>query len=190
MRRKQRFTWHYCVRMCMVSLSNIEIIGAVLNSIKKGFISESIALKMIEEGIGTKDLVDQNYYPASGFLTALNKIGEKIGAASLMKVGSKIMESAVWPPNVTNLEQGLASINEAYKMNHRPNDPKKIGEYQFKKIKDAEYEIHCTNPYPCDFDQGLVMGVAKRFNSKAVVLHSQESCRKKGQDQCIYKVRG
>ena len=84
---------------------------------------------------------DNKFYPAEDFLNALNSIGTKMDAVVLQKVGSKIMESAQWPPGVDSLTSGLQSISAAYKMNHQPNDSAVIGDYIYDKQGEGEYTM-------------------------------------------------
>jgi methyl-accepting chemotaxis protein len=167
---------------------SIEISGATIQSIAKSFLSDDLAKKIIYDAIGTRDINPDRFYPAIKFLGALNLIGEKFGAGSLSRVGSKIMESAVWPDMVKNLESALGSINEAYKMNHRPNDVNVIGKYELR-VFGNQFELYCNNPYPCDFDQGLIKGVMTAFDSKASLMHKKGSCRKQGDSACVYIIR-
>lgn len=51
----------------------------------------------------------------------------------------------------------------------------------------------CDNPYPCDFDHGIISAMARRFQPKdSLVVHVEhmdsEPCRKQGADSCSYLV--
>jgi hypothetical protein len=68
-----------------------------------------------------------------------------------------------------------------------------IGHYNFKKIDDKTFEMICENPYPCDFDRGIIESMAKKFKPSNTinvsVIHDEtKPCRKKGGDSCTYKV--
>jgi hypothetical protein len=66
-----------------------------------------------------------------------------------------------------------------------------IGHYHYKKVSNNEIEIKCDNPYPCDFDKGIVMQMANRFrpsNARAKIVHDESGCRKNGDESCIYRV--
>jgi hypothetical protein len=97
------------------------------------------------------------------------------------------MDYAIWPSNVQNLEAALRSIDIAYKMNHNPND--NIGSYQFEKDSDNIFKIICDNPYPCVFDQGILMGVTKKFHPNSLITHGPESCREKNGNHCTYTIK-
>jgi hypothetical protein len=47
----------------------------------------------------------------------------------------------------------------------------------------------CENPYPCEFDRGILMGFAMRFEKLARVLHDDRAaCRRAGGKSCTYTV--
>ena len=169
-------------------LKSVKIIGQTINSIKKAFVREKFATKFIVDAVG-EHVEEDKFYPAEGFLKALDNIGSKMDVAVLQKIGTKIIESAQWPPGVDNLTAGLQSISVAYKMNHQPNDVAIIGDYEYNKIGENEFTITATNPYPCDFDLGIVRGVAKTFESGVFVRHLEGSCRKRGNSKCVYQVK-
>ncbi|MHA1521897.1 MAG: hypothetical protein ACTSVZ_12210 [Promethearchaeota archaeon] len=172
----------------VIDLKTVKINGQTINSIKKALLSEKLASKFIIEAVG-EEVKDDEYYPADGFLRALNSIGEKMNVVILKKVGTKIMESAQWPPGVDSLESALKSISVAYKMNHRPNDTAIIGDYIYNKLSDEACTITATNPYPCDFDEGIVEGVAKSFETNIFIEHVEGSCRKNGDSKCVYLIK-
>ena len=173
----------------MVDLTNVKINGKAIEPILKAFMNEQLAKSIIEQGLETTDFDVNKKYPAENYIKSLNIIEERMGAAVLKKVGKLMMESAKWPPNVTDLESGLQSIDAAYRMNHFPNTPAKIGSYVYSKIKEGEYEILCDNPYPCGLDLGIITGVATAFSKKAYVSHKAGTCRNKGENKCIYTIK-
>lgn len=100
-------------------------------------------------------------------------------------IGKKIPETANFPPQINNIEAGLDSIGMAYRMNHRGGE---IGYYKFVKTGNNEGYVESNNPYPCDFNIGIVEGMAKRFVPTAQVRHAEGECRKIHGNVCRYKV--
>jgi hypothetical protein len=53
--------------------------------------------------------------------------------------------------------------------------------------------VVCENPYPCEFDRGLVEAVAERarppHSLRVRVEHAPGSCRQHGERACVYAVR-
>ncbi len=172
----------------VIDLKSVKINGRTINSIKKGLLSEKIATKFIVEAVG-ENVEDDKFYSAEGFLKALNNIGEKMNVVILKNVGTKIVEAAKWPSGIDSLDSAMQSISVAYKMNHQPNDSEIIGDYIFNKVSERECTITATNPYPCDFDEGIVYGVARTVEKNVFVEHMEGSCRKKGDSKCVYRIR-
>jgi hypothetical protein len=65
-----------------------------------------------------------------------------------------------------------------------------IGHYGYLPVAGENRIVStCRNPYPCDFDLGILTAMAKRFAPDATVDHVEgETCRKSGADECTYVV--
>ena len=160
------------------------------------------AISILEEK-GIKDVQPEKWYPAQNYLDAFKEISEKLGEIVIKQIGRQIPENAKWPPEIKTIEDALASIDVAYHLNHKKNgkvmfDPatgrmtEGIGHYKFEKIDENSAKIICDNPYPCDFDMGIIEATASKFKPKGKiikVIHEEGSCRKKGDASCTYIVR-
>ena len=134
---------------------------------------------------GISNIQDDQWYSQQVVLAALQEFGE---TANLVAVGTQVIEYTAFPPEVDNIEKALTSIDIAYKMNHRNGD---IGYYHEKVQGPRHVVMECKNPYPCDFDYGLIYGVARRFlpeGGDLIVEHAQGECRKSVADVCVYHV--
>lgn len=130
------------------------------------------------------------WYAQSDWLSAFKTISERMGGITLLAIGRQIPENAQWPPAVDSLEKALPSIDVAYHMNHRGGE---IGTYQFEKTGEKTGRMVCRNPYPCEFDRGIIDGVARKFKPQGVAIvnvrHDDTMpCRKSGADQCTYLI--
>ena len=167
----------------------VEVKGAAVMAVVKGMGSfETSARRFLaEEQI--VDLREQGWYPQQAWLNAFRAIAEKLGPATLRQIGTKIPESAAWPPTVNSIEKALASIDRAYHMNHRGGE---IGYYRFEKTGEKSGLMVCGNPYPCAFDLGLIDATVKRFSLRGaffqVVHDAATACRQKGGETCTYQV--
>lgn len=182
----------------------VEVNGQTILSVVKGMPGyESTALKILQEN-GISDIQDDNWYPQQAWLDAFKEIASKIGVNTLRSIGAKIIESAKFPPNVNSVETALSSLDIAYHMNHRVMgkilfDPDKgvtgegIGHYYFQKKAENEFILTCENPYPCDFDKGLLKGTVEKFikpGQKAEFLENVKAgCRKSHGQKCTYLVK-
>ncbi len=131
------------------------------------------------------------WYPQQAWLDALREIAEGPCNAmfNLVAIGIKVPEYASFPPDIDSVIAALHSIGTAYHMNHRGGE---IGSYEASVINNHQVDLVCRNPYPDDFDYGLIYGTTRRFcpkNLHFTVYHDNEvPCRKRGSDSCTYHV--
>lgn len=188
----------------------IEVSGASLSAIVDGFRKyPTVAMKylarygLVKNTAGKQPEIDRNgWYSLENWLAAYEGIAKEIGVNSLYAIGKSIPEAAVFPPEVNDIYSCLASIDIVYHMNHRKNgvvmfNPETgqmlegIGHYRSQPVPNEKRIIFVgENPYPCDFDRGLVTAMAARFEPQAITTHDNDApCRKKGADSCTYIVR-
>ncbi len=193
-----------------LSFEGVEVLGASLGAMLAGFqTATTLASKiMLEEGIGQagpdgKVTIDPNaWIPAEKGLRAFREIAQNVGPSVQFQIGLKIPENAKFPPSVKDLESALAAIDIAYHMNHRKNgktlfDPatgkitEGIGHYKSERVPGKNESITvCDNPYPCEFDRGLITAMAKKFQPNAFIFHDDKKpCRGKGGASCTYQVK-
>ncbi len=146
------------------------------------------ALQILEEN-GIKNPKPVEWYLQQSLLNAFKAISEDIGPHALYAIGTKVPENAEFPPDINSLEKALESIDTAYHMNHRGG---KIGNYNLHKSPDGAFQLTCNNPYPCEFDRGIIEGIARKFTPKwhyLIVKHDDSApCRDKGDESCTYLI--
>ncbi len=167
----------------------VEVNGETVLSVVAGMGAfEARALQLLAE-CGIKNPQPGRWYSQQAWLDAFKQISDTIGPNTLYQIGTKIPENAQFPPDIDSVEKALASIDVAYHMNHRKGE---IGRYNFTKTGETTGRMVCPNPYPCDFDRGIVEAMARRFQGagrRVVVRHDDKApCRKKGGDSCTYHV--
>lgn len=169
---------------------NVEVNGETVLSVVAGVPgAEGLARKILAES-GIVDPQPGHWYRQQAWLDAFRQISEQVGPRTLFSIGKAIPENAQWPPAVNSIETALPSIDIAYHMNHRGGE---IGSYAYEKTGARSARMVCRNPYPCDFDRGIVISAATRFKPKDVVAVSARHddsapCRSKGGDACTYIV--
>lgn len=167
----------------------VEVNGAAVLSVVEGMGGfRAMALQILAQN-GIINPQAGKWYSQQAWLDAFKQIAERVGPATLLMIGSKIPETALWPTNITTVEDALASIDVAYHMNHRGGE---IGHYHFQKLGEGLGKVVCHNPYPCNFDLGIIEATAKRFAPPVVIPYvrhdNTQPCRQKGGDSCTYVV--
>jgi hypothetical protein len=187
----------------------IEVSGDSLGAIVDGFRKyPSVAAKYLTKfGLARSEpgqplVIDRTaWYPLKEWLSAYEGIAKEIGYNSLYGIGRSIPENASFPPHVQDIHSAIASIDVAYHLNHRKHgqvmfNPETgamlegIGHYRAESHPlESRIVCVCENPYPCDFDRGIIAAMATRFEATAKTAHDNDApCRKKGADSCTYFV--
>jgi len=170
---------------------NVEVNGETVYAVVDGMGAFKDAAMQILAQHGIKDIQPGTWHKQQAWLDAFQSIAEKVGTATLFAIGLKIPENAAFPPQIDSLGKALPAIDMAYHMNHRNGE---IGHYHFKRTGDRAVAMICDNPYPCDFDRGIITAFCNRFPpkgsiAKAKVAHDDsQPCRKKGGGSCTYIV--
>lgn len=184
---------------------NGESLGATIDAFKQ--YPTVVAKYMAKYGLvkvvnGKTEPIDRSaWYPLDKWLAAYQAIARDVGLNSLYTIGKKIPENAAFPPHLTDIKSALTSLDIAYHLNHRKNgvlmfDPKTgvmlegIGHVRVEfKDEDKRAIVVCEQPYPCEFDRGLITALANRFEPMAKTVHDNSApCRKKGDSSCTYIV--
>jgi hypothetical protein len=182
----------------------VEVNGQTVLSLINGMEARSVgwlAEKLLREnGIGHPE--PGKWYSQKAWLNAFKAISDTIDALTLRKIGDSIPESADWPAQVSDIPSALVSIDVAYHLNHRKHGKvlmdlesgvmtEGIGHYAYAPAGDHGALMTCANPYPCEFDFGLIRATANKFKrpgSVVTVKHESDSCRKYGAESCSYRV--
>ncbi len=185
---------------------DIEVNGTTVNAIVDGLGRyKSLAKKyLLGVGIGIEEngelkIEKEGWYSHDSWLKSFEEIAKEIGDATLQIIGMKIPENAIFPSGVKDIDSAIKSIDIAYHLNHRKNGKvlfdintgkmeEGIGHYGYEKIENRNMIIsECMNPYPCAFDFGIIMAMARKFEIKANIAHDDSKpCRKNGADSCTY----
>jgi len=171
----------------------VEARGRVIIAIEEGIDRFRDAHReRVDSVLSAKGIDDPNpddWYAQAAELDVLATIADQFGPHVLDRLGERIPSVARWPSGVSGVADGLRSIDDAYRRNHRGGD---IGHYRFEKVDEGRGRVECRNPYPCPFDRGLIRSVAKDYSSVesfVFVEERGEACRRRGDERCTYTVR-
>ena len=181
----------------------IEILGAAVMATVGGFGPlRSIVERMLCRaglldcaGASTTGIEIDAWYSQQAWLDALREVDERFGTEVLFNIGAEIPNNAVFPASAVDVHSAIASIDLAYHLNHRRAgqvmvDPltqamvEGIGHYGYERLGDRHILSTCENPYPCEFDLGIVTNLARRFEPRALVEHVGEERRRHGAQAC------
>ncbi|WP_049922331.1 4-vinyl reductase [Halopiger djelfimassiliensis] len=172
------------------SLEDAEVIGRSPQSyIAAGesvssFVGKQITSKLAEYGL--EEIEPDEWYPLEIPLAMLYDMRDEYGGVRMRNMGQNVPEHVEFPPELSEVDEALASIDAAYHQNHRGSE---IGSYEFETEGPNEGVMICENPYPCEFDKGLIKGVAKKFaNNPVTVEEVGDQCRSDGDQHCEYHV--
>ncbi len=183
----------------------IEVNGATILSIIKGMgVFTKSAYDILEEA-GLKNIKDDvnKWYSQELWLNAFKIIAEKTDDRTLYAIGLKIPESAEFPPDIDTVPKALASIDIAYHMNHRKTGgdtlcnpltqklSEGIGHYAFTPGEGKVGTMVCENPYPDEFDRGIVHSITEKFADAfaKVDIVTSKPTRTKGAGSTVMQVR-
>ena len=177
---------------------NGQTILSVVNALEKAK-AKDIALDVLAEN-NLINIEDKKWYKQIDWLNTFKSISEEMGETILFFIGKSIIDSAEFPPEIDDLEKGLASIDIAYHMNHQkggkqmlnPENGEKlngIGSYKVTEVQDNQIKMVCENPYPCDFDRGIITSMSRKFEPLAEVkLDPSTKGRKEGKKSSTYVI--
>ncbi|MEM7350540.1 MAG: hypothetical protein AAF657_07025 [Acidobacteriota bacterium] len=165
----------------------VEVLGEVVLSL----VNVMGAFKRLALGIlAEHDIHDpqpDQWYSQQAWLDSFRKISEEIGPNTLYQIGRQIPQQHYFPPGVDSIESVLGDLDGAYRNAHRGGE---VGHYNFQLIGMQSGKMTCDNPYPCDFDRGIIQALADRFEpegSLVDVRHDDSApCKKQGDDSCTY----
>ncbi len=178
------------MKVFKASSPSVEVNGETVYSIIDGMGAfKSKALKVLSDN-GIEDPKPGKWYKQQAWLDAFKTISEQIGASTLNAIGQKIPENAKFPPEINDIHKGLAAIDVAYHMNHRNGS---IGNYTYEKVDDRNVKLVCTNPYPDEFDKGIIVSMARKFKPANVIsvkvnIDESKPTRSKGGDSTTFLI--
>jgi hypothetical protein len=181
-------------------MPGVEVCGEAVLAVVDGMgIFKDRAFKLLARN-GISQPEAGQWYPQQAFLDSFRLIAETIGPVTLFAIGRKVPDNAQFPADIVGIEGALRAIDVAYHMNHRlagqvlynprtRHVKEGIGHYHYKKVAEQRIQVICENPYPCDFDRGIIEAMALRHKPPGClfvkVAHDDAApCRKKGADSC------
>ncbi len=167
----------------------VEVLGEIVCS----FVDVMGAFKSLAEGIlkdnGIENPTPGQWYPQQAWLDSFKTIAEQIGPNTLFLLARQIPLMAPIATEIDSIEKAMFGLDAGYRGAHRGGQ---VGHYIFVKTGERSGQMHTMNPYPCDFDRGILDALTRRFEPANpyldIVHHDNAPCKKLGADSCTYTI--
>jgi hypothetical protein len=95
------------------------------------------------------------WYPVTWWLEVFDSISEERATMTpnLVAIGMEYVQTAIWPAEVTTIEDALMAVNDTYQVNH---DGGYVGEFSIIAMGPGKVEVLDNTPYPPDFVYGML----------------------------------
>lgn len=132
-------------------------------AVSNGMLVAPVARELFES-CGLIDVQQTEWFCQQRWLDVYRRIHDHLGADTLYSIGRRIPYAAEFPEERMNdVPSALESIDVAYHLAHRGGE---IGHYKYVELGLDHYEIHCDNPYPNEFDIGIITSLVERFRGR------------------------
>lgn len=177
------------MKLYQASSPLVEVNGETIYSVIDGMGAfKTTALKILSTN-GIDNPRNGSWYKQQNWLNAFRDIAEKVGNSTLFNIGLSIPKNAKFPPEIKDVHGALAVIDMAYHMNHRGGG---IGTYKYFKLSERTAKIVCDNPYPDEFDRGIITAMCRKFttnhNKIYVTIDPNEPIRSEGGNTTTFLV--
>jgi hypothetical protein len=137
------------------------------------------------------------WYPMETWLTCYEALTREVGSNVMRDIGRALGANGHLSTHIKDLDRAMAWLDKGYHLHHKKRGKlmfdaatgemlEGIGHYHVQRVPgEPKITVVCENPYSCDFDHGLLIGYANRFNPRSRVDHDARlPCRKSGADSC------
>ena len=176
-----------------VASPNAEVIGVAMHNFfvslnKDEFLS---SVQQTFDTYGIDEIDDDAWYLHQISLDVFKQIDEQKFNAStnLVALGKAYVATALFPPEITTIKDGLVLLGQIYHLNIR-NAPPNEG-YEINVLSDNHIQIHDKNPFPHDTVYGFIWGICQRFckpNEQFVVHRTFLNTANPDDDGAVYDV--
>lgn len=150
-------------KVFQASSPEVEVDGRTVLAVSSGILVGSVARELLES-CDLAAVQHADWYSHQLWLDVYRKIHDHLGADTLYSIGRRIPYSAEFPDEqMFDVPSALQSIDIAYHHAHRGGE---IGHYKFVEVGLDHYQIHSDNPYPNQFNIGIIASLVERFHGR------------------------
>jgi hypothetical protein len=155
--------------------------GAALQAFIRGLASSETLVQQILQAHDLTDIAADVWYDLNLARSIYYTVGKQIGERSLFGVGLRMIDSATFPPGITDVRAVLASLDHAYHMNVRGPA---IGSITAEFEDDCSAIVTFATPFPCALSRGITQGCCRKFVANALLEHGPGGCIDTGAPDC------
>ena len=122
------------------------------------------------------------WYPMRSFLGLVVEVGRNM-PTTLERAAEQVFATAAIPSSIDSFEAALAMLHPIYRFLHRG---RKLGGWEHRPRGSGEHDLVATTPYPCAWERGLLRGLARRYEARISLSHTEGGCRDEGAAACHY----
>jgi hypothetical protein len=159
--------------------------GAALRAVILGLADAEQLVKMILREHGLESIEPDRWYDLSTARSIYQAVARRIGSRSLKAIGLKMVETAVFPPDLKDVRSVLAGLDAAYHMNVKGHDIGGIA-CEFSAARSAT--ITYSTLTPCALCLGIIEGCCRKYGARPLIDHGATGCRDRGDPSCIYRL--
>ncbi len=159
--------------------------ASLVNSFLLGLAHAEQLVQKILRDHGVDRIESGHWYPAAWAIGIYYSIEQQIGRSALIAVGRRMIETAAFPPGITDVRTVLQSLDAAYKLNARGPD---TGNIICELEDDHSAVLEWDTWGPCALNIGIIEGVCSRFGADALIEHGADGCMDRGARSCTYRV--
>jgi hypothetical protein len=175
----------------VISAPQVEVQGHVVKALLD---SVEIVRPEVLRILGTHGITASSprpWYPLADVLCCLRDVQARVGLVTVRAIGQQVPKHTAFPPHITSFAMALFQMNAAYRTNHRGEGD--IGGYHHEPVDGQSSRMRCDNPYPCEFNQGVLESLHSRFSGRGSlrlrIAHEPGGCRSRGDAACTYHLK-
>lgn len=166
---------------------NVEVIGQAIQSTLVGLDEQTVPI-LKKHNLYPID--PESWYNQQAWMDAFKEIAG-LGFMNMVAIGMRVPDNAKFPPDIEGVHSVLGLLNVAYQMNHRGGE---IGSYDYEPTGERSGVMVCRNPYPSDFDYGLIYRTVQKFvtdeSEDGIIVKRDDTVKNRttGGDTCRYEI--
>ncbi len=160
---------------------NSEFIAAIIESFGN---YDVLGIEILEDHNINIELLENEWISIQQWVDAFREISSRLGPSEIRKIGKKMAEHFS-QKNQEPMINALELLQETYDKFHQG----KVGKYDVVELGINLAHLTSNSPYPCNFDRGMILAIAKKVSKGARIKHLTTSCRDLGHKQCVYSIK-